>query len=174
MPRRRSDAHRQARRGGHAALLFSQQHPASRLINPATLVSPAQGGICRLRCTRHDRRSSLTGPRTNGFLDTVPDAEVLWCLSTGCRTWALFVYIEHTPAPWEKFKRVVLVHAVRVGAELVYRDEIALIAARYAERFQYDCLCLARGARASGRASDYSIVCQNCAARAGLPWVVWM
>ena len=30
-----------------------------------------------------------------------------------------------------------LVHAVRVGAELVYRNEIALIAARYPERFQY-------------------------------------
>ena len=104
-----------------------------------TLVSPAQGGI--LSPALHALKVGdplLVGPRTNGFfsMPEVPDAEVLWCLSTGTGL-GPYLSILNTPAPWEKFKRVVLVHAVRVGAELVYRDEIALIAARYAERFQY-------------------------------------
>ncbi len=67
-------------------------------------------------------------PRANGFftIAEVPAAEVLWCLSTGTGL-GPFLAILRTDEPWQKFQRVVLVHAVRHAAELTYRDEIAAI-----------------------------------------------
>src|SRR5688572_19833057 len=58
-----------------------------------------------------------------GFLvlSEVPDAETLWLVATGTGI-APFVSILRTEAPWRRFRNVVLVHAVRHAAELVYRD----------------------------------------------------
>lgn len=104
-----------------------------------TLVTPEQGGV--LAPALHALKVGdplLVGPRTNGFfsMPEVPDAEVLWCLATGTGL-GPYLSILNTAAPWTKFKRVVLVHAVRFGAELVYRDKIDALAARYGERFRY-------------------------------------
>ncbi len=65
----------------------------------------------------------------NGFfsVDEVPAADVLWCLSTGTGL-GPFLSILRTVEPWAKFGRIVLVHAVRYGNELTYRDTIAEIA----------------------------------------------
>jgi ferredoxin/flavodoxin---NADP+ reductase len=67
-------------------------------------------------------------PRANGFftIAEVPVAEVLWCLSTGTGL-GPFLAILRTEEPWQKFQRVVLVHAVRHAAELTYREEVAAI-----------------------------------------------
>jgi ferredoxin/flavodoxin---NADP+ reductase len=67
-------------------------------------------------------------------LETVPSAETLWLLATGT---GLGVYLSmlRTPDPWERFRRVVLVHGVRSAADLVYGETITAIAARHGDRF---------------------------------------
>jgi len=61
-----------------------------------------------------------------GFLvlREVPDARTLWLLSTGTGI-APFLSILRTDAPWQRFREVVLVHAVRHAGELAYRDALA-------------------------------------------------
>lgn len=78
------------------------------------------------------------GPNANGFfcVPELPRADALWCLSTGTGL-GPFLSILRTPDPWEKFGRVVLVHAVRQAAELSYRDAIAGIAREHARAFVY-------------------------------------
>lgn len=77
-------------------------------------------------------------PRCNGFfiMSEVPDASVLWGLSTGTAIGPYLSFMK-TDAPWKKFERIVFVHAVRTAAELTYRDQIHAIAQQYGERFQY-------------------------------------
>ncbi|HTP60759.1 MAG TPA: ferredoxin--NADP reductase [Burkholderiales bacterium] len=62
----------------------------------------------------------------SGFLvlSEVPPAEDLWLVATGTGI-APFLSILRTEAPWQRYKRVVLVHAVRHAGELVYREMIA-------------------------------------------------
>ncbi len=77
-------------------------------------------------------------PRTNGFfsMPEVPDAPVLWGLATGTAIGPYLSFMK-TDAPWAKFDRIVLVHAVRTAAELTYRDQIAALGQQYPSRFQY-------------------------------------
>jgi ferredoxin--NADP+ reductase len=67
-----------------------------------------------------------------GFLvlSEVPDAETLWLISTGTGL-APFLSILRTETPWRRFRKVVLVHAVRYAYELTYREMIAATPARY-------------------------------------------
>ena len=67
-------------------------------------------------------------PRANGFfgISEVPEADALWCIATGTGI-GPFLSILRTEQPWQKFTRVVLVHATRYANELTYRDEIAAI-----------------------------------------------
>lgn len=76
------------------------------------------------------------GPRANGFftVSEVPVADALWCLATGTGI-GPFLSILRTPEPWQKFARVVLVHAVRFAEELAYRDVIAAIASAHPGAF---------------------------------------
>ena len=71
-------------------------------------------------------------PNPAGFLvlSEVPDAETLWLVSTGTGL-APFLSILRTETPWRRFKNVVVVHAVRYARELVYREVIEKMAARY-------------------------------------------
>lgn len=75
-------------------------------------------------------------PRANGFfmVGEIPAADVLWCLATGTGI-GPFLSILRTAEPWQKFGRVVLVHAVRQPEELTYRDVIAEIAAAHPGAF---------------------------------------
>ena len=75
-------------------------------------------------------------PNPAGFLvlSEVPDAANLWLLSTGTGI-GPFLSILSTSTPWQRFRRVVLVHAARHAAELVYGDVLAAIAVRYPEQF---------------------------------------
>jgi ferredoxin--NADP+ reductase len=74
----------------------------------------------------------------NGFfsIGEVPAADVLWCLATGTGL-GPFLSILRTPEPWEKFGRVVLVHAVRFAKELTYGDTIAGIGTAHPGAFAY-------------------------------------
>ena len=67
-----------------------------------------------------------------GFLvlPEVPDAQTLWLVATGTGL-APFLSILRTPAPWRRFKNVVLVHAVRYARELTYKELIQATPARY-------------------------------------------
>lgn len=62
----------------------------------------------------------------SGFLvlAEVPPADDLWLVATGTGI-APFLSILRTEAPWERYRRVILVHAARHATELVYRDLIS-------------------------------------------------
>ena len=76
--------------------------------------------------------------RANGFftVDEIPEAESLWLIATGTGI-GPFLSILRDPRTWEKFPRVVLVHAARYGDELVYSDVIDAVAHEHAGAFTY-------------------------------------
>jgi ferredoxin--NADP+ reductase len=77
-------------------------------------------------------------PSANGFftIGEVPEAEALWCISTGTGL-GPFLSILRTKDPWEKFARVVLVHAVRIPADLAYREVVDGILRAHPGAFTY-------------------------------------
>lgn len=72
----------------------------------------------------------------SGFLvlSEVPDAEVLWLVATGTGL-APFLSILRSDAAWQRYSRVVLVHAARHADELVYGELLDRIAAERGPRF---------------------------------------
>lgn len=104
-----------------------------------TVVPPTAGGV--LSPELHRLRVGdpiFIGPRTNGFfsMSEVPDADVLWGLSTGTAIGPYLSFMK-TDAPWKKFRKIVFVHAVRTAPELTYRNQVDAIARVYPDRFQY-------------------------------------
>jgi ferredoxin--NADP+ reductase len=76
-------------------------------------------------------------PGTSGtfVLSQIPDGENLWMMATGTGL-GPFLSMLRTDAPWQRFRSVVLVHAVRHANELAYRDVIEGVRERYPERFR--------------------------------------
>jgi ferredoxin/flavodoxin---NADP+ reductase len=76
--------------------------------------------------------------RANGFFNVaeIPATSALWCLATGTGL-GPFLSILRTAEPWEKFERIVMVHAVRFAADLSYADEIADIGHARTGRFSF-------------------------------------
>lgn len=104
-----------------------------------TVVPQAAGGV--LSPALHELQVGdpiFIGPRTNGFfsMPEVPDADVLWGLSTGTAIGPYLSFMK-TDVPWKKFRKIVFVHAVRTAPELTYRDQVGAIARAYPDRFQY-------------------------------------
>jgi ferredoxin--NADP+ reductase len=75
-------------------------------------------------------------PHAAGFLtlSEVPIATHLWLLSTGTAI-GPFLSILKTVEPWQRFDRVVLVHAVRRVEELAYDETIRDFAQQHGEQF---------------------------------------
>ncbi|MCP4409830.1 MAG: ferredoxin--NADP reductase [Gammaproteobacteria bacterium] len=75
-------------------------------------------------------------PKGAGFftLSEVPQADYLWMLSTGTAL-GPFLSILKEEEPWERFKKIVLVHAVRTTAELTYRDTIESFSKSHPDQF---------------------------------------
>jgi ferredoxin--NADP+ reductase len=69
------------------------------------------------------------------ILSEVPPAEDLWLVATGTGI-APFLSILRTEAPWQRYRRVILVHGTRHASELVYRDLILELQSRRKE-FKY-------------------------------------
>jgi len=69
-------------------------------------------------------------------LSEVPDAKHLWLLSTGTGI-APFLSILKTEALWQRFGRIVLVHAVRYAYELVYGETIRDFTQQYGNQFRF-------------------------------------
>ena len=78
------------------------------------------------------------GPKGNGFLilNEIPITENIWMLATGTAI-GPYLSILKTKDSWTKFKKVVLVHAVRYEKELTYQDTIRDIKDQYGDRFIY-------------------------------------
>ena len=76
--------------------------------------------------------------RANGFFTVaeLPSAEVLWCLATGTGL-GPYMSMLRTEEPWQKFERIVLVHAVRYASDLSYAEVIAAIGESYPGRFTF-------------------------------------
>ena len=77
-------------------------------------------------------------PNPAGFLvlREVPDAENLWLVCTGTGL-GPFLSILRTEAPWQRFRRVTLVHATRTAADQAYREVIEAVARARGERFGF-------------------------------------
>lgn len=77
-------------------------------------------------------------PRGAGFfvLDELPDADTLWLLSTGTAL-GPFLSILSTPDVWQRYRNVVLVHAVRTAEELTYQDRIQFLLGQHPQQLQY-------------------------------------
>lgn len=69
-------------------------------------------------------------------LAQLPSARHLHLLSSGTGI-GPFLSIISTEAPWQRFERVVLVHAVRMVADLNYRDTLQQVATAHAQQFSY-------------------------------------
>lgn len=82
--------------------------------------------------------SVYLAPQAAGFLtlDEVPPGEDLWLLATGTAL-GPFLSILGTEAPWQRFRRVVLVHAVRRAEELAYQDQIRALLAQHPGQFVF-------------------------------------
>jgi ferredoxin/flavodoxin---NADP+ reductase len=77
-------------------------------------------------------------PQASGFLvlSEVPDAENLWLISSGTGI-GPFLSILKTETPWQRFRQVVLVHAVRHEEELTYRDCIERLSSAHAGQMRF-------------------------------------
>lgn len=68
-------------------------------------------------------------------LAEVPDAENLWLMATGTGI-GPYLSMLKTDAPWRRFRRIVLVHAVREAADLAYAEALDAIASARGEQFR--------------------------------------
>ena len=120
------------------ALDMEEGNAGSRIARPFSFVNPPQdpvlefygivvpGGPLSPRLARLVPGDTLhVAPNPAGFLvlREVPDAETLWLVATGTGI-APFLSILRTGTPWQRFRNVVLVHAVRRAEELVYPEVI--------------------------------------------------
>jgi ferredoxin/flavodoxin---NADP+ reductase len=88
-------------------------------------VTLPDGPLTQRLCRLEAGNTIYLAPRPAGFLvlSEVPQAENLWLMSTGTGI-GPFLSILKTEVPWQRFKQVVLAHAVRHAGELTYRDAI--------------------------------------------------
>ena len=93
---------------------------------------PLSPRLARLRAG--ERLLVASSPAGFLVLSEVPEAKTLWLVSTGTGI-APFLSILRTETPWQRFRDVVLVHAVRRADELVYRDELRKICKENALRY---------------------------------------
>jgi ferredoxin--NADP+ reductase len=77
-------------------------------------------------------------PRGAGFfiLSELPEADTLWMLATGTAL-GPFLSILTTTEAWQRYRNIVLAHAVRTAAELTYGDEIRALLQRHPGQLQF-------------------------------------
>ncbi len=74
----------------------------------------------------------------NGFfvLNEVPQCSEMWMLGTGTGL-APFLSILGTDEPWQRFEKIVLVHAVRTEADLRYQETIESFEEKHPDKFLF-------------------------------------
>lgn len=93
---------------------------------------PLSPPLARLR--KGERLFVADNPSGFLVLEEVPPAEDLWLVATGTGI-APFLSILRTETPWQRYRRVLLVHATRRANELVYADMIDAVARERCDRF---------------------------------------
>jgi ferredoxin--NADP+ reductase len=68
-------------------------------------------------------------------LGEVPDAEILWLIATGTGL-GPFLSMLRCETTWTRFRRVVLVHAVRHAADLTYRETLEAVRKVHQDRLR--------------------------------------
>lgn len=69
-------------------------------------------------------------------LSQIPEAKHLWMMSTGTGI-GPYLSILKTAEAWERFEKIILVHAVPVASELNYSDLIEHFASEHPDQFQF-------------------------------------
>ena len=80
----------------------------------------------------------LVNKNAYGFfvISEVPKGNNLWMLATGTGL-GVFISILKTTEPWEKFKKIVLIHGVRKKNELAYQEQISKFQKKYPNKLTY-------------------------------------
>ena len=80
----------------------------------------------------------LVSTRPSGFLvlEEIPSADNIFFVATGTGI-GPFLSIMDTADPWQRFRRVVLVHGVARAADMAYRDRISELAAAHPQQFSF-------------------------------------
>ncbi len=99
------------------------------IVVPAGLLSPHLAGL-----KAGDALYVADNPSGFLVLSEVPDADCLWLVATGTGL-APFLSILRGDAAWQRYARVVLVHAARHADELVYGALLAEVGAARKDRF---------------------------------------
>jgi len=76
--------------------------------------------------------------KASGFLtlNEVPAAPHLWMLSTGTAI-GPFLSILKTAEPWQRYQRIVLVHAVRLAEELSFAETVQSLRNAHPDQFEF-------------------------------------
>ena len=100
-------------------------------------VTLPEGPLTQRLCKLDSGDTLYLAPRPSGFLvlSEVPASARLWLLATGTGL-GPFLSILKTDVPWQRFKQVVLVHAVRHADELTHRDTIEGLLVRHGEQMR--------------------------------------
>ncbi|HKW37467.1 MAG TPA: ferredoxin--NADP reductase [Burkholderiales bacterium] len=111
--------------GERIARPYSFVNPPGERPHEFYYVTLPEGPLTQRLCRLQAGDAIYLAPRPAGFLalSEVPDGENLWLISTGTGI-GPFLSILRTEAPWKRFKRVALVHAVRRAEELTHREII--------------------------------------------------
>src|SRR5256714_9595231 len=100
-------------------------------------VTLPDGPLTQRLCKLEAGKAIFLAPRPAGFLvlSEIPDGESLWLISTGTGI-GPFLSILKSEAPWQRFRQVVLVHAVRHAEELTYRDSLSRLLGGHGEQMR--------------------------------------
>ncbi len=97
-----------------------------------------EGPLTQRLCGLEPGDTIYLAPRPAGFLvlSEVPSGVNLWLISSGTGL-GPFLSILKTETPWQRFKEVVLVHAVRHADELTYRDGIERLLGAHPQQMRF-------------------------------------
>ncbi|MGX5914714.1 ferredoxin--NADP reductase [Aliidiomarina sp. Khilg15.8] len=79
----------------------------------------------------------ISQPASGFFtLHEVPEGDTLWMLATGTGI-GPYLSMLKTELPWQRFRKIILVHGVRTQADLCYRDDLLAMQQSQPEQFVY-------------------------------------